>query len=236
MSLKSFVAFSAALTIALGSSGINAAQSFGSAKKKLEKLYRSHPEVKTFYCGCEIDWNKGTDIPNAQSCGYEPRKPITRKGNPNRRATRIEWEHVMPAYWFGRQLACWRHGGRKACHKDPVFKKIEGDMHNLFPAVGELNGDRNNFRFSELEGEPRKYGACDFEVDFKLKKAEPPPQVKGDIARVYFYMADEYDLKLSKSQKRLLEAWNKYDPVDDWERTRNKLIKSIQGNTNKFIN
>jgi deoxyribonuclease-1 len=67
------------------------------------------------------------------------------------------------------------------------------------------------------------------------KKAEPPENVQGDIARTYFYMAGCYKLKLSTSQKRLLEVWNNSDAVDAWERKRNQKIKSIQGNVNPFI-
>ena len=209
--------------------------SFSSAKKKLVKLYQATPDTTTFYCGYDIKWQGKKGVPDVQACGYVPRNELTKKGNVNRRAKRIEWEHVMPAYWFGSQLQCWQDGGRKACKKIKAFKQMEGDMHNLQPAIGELNADRSNYRFSMLEGERRRYGQCDFEVEFKAKKAEPPEAVRGDIARTYFYMADRYKLKLSKSQKRLLEAWNKVDPVDSWERERNQIIKGVQGNENPFI-
>jgi deoxyribonuclease I len=99
----------------------------------------------------------------------------------------------------------------------------------------ELNGDRSNYKFTMIPGEERKYGKCDFEVDFKSKTAEPMEAVRGDVARIYFYMADKYNLRLSKQQKRLLEAWNKADPVDDIERDRNARIKAIQGNGNPFV-
>ncbi|MDO6469820.1 endonuclease [Neptunomonas phycophila] len=48
------------------------------------------------------------------------------------------------------------------------------DLHNLVPSVGELNGDRSNFRFGMIPNEPRAYGQCDFEVNFKNRRAEPP--------------------------------------------------------------
>ena len=41
----------------------------------------------------------------------------------------------MPAENFGKHLPCWQDGGRKACEKDPVFSKMEADMHNLVPAI-----------------------------------------------------------------------------------------------------
>jgi deoxyribonuclease-1 len=141
----------------------------------------------------------------------------------------------MSAYWFGSQLQCWQDGGRKACKKIKAFKRMEGDMHNLVPAIGELNADRSNYRFSMLEGEKRRYGQCDFEVEFKAKKAEPPENVQGDITRTYFYMAGRYKLRLSKSEKHLFEAWNRADPADSWEKQRNQIIKLTQGNQNPFI-
>jgi len=109
-------------------------------------------------------------------------------------------------------------------------------MHNLRPAIGELNGDRSNYRFSMIEGEPRLYGHCDFEVSFKSKKAEPPEEKRGDIARTYFYMADRYGLNLSSQQQQLFNAWSNSDPVDTWEHERNSMIERIQGNSNHFIN
>ncbi|SCA55912.1 DNA-specific endonuclease I [Candidatus Terasakiella magnetica] len=208
-------------------------KSFSKAKKLAVKIHKGMET--TFYCGCDYAYKGKKLIPVAESCGYEPRKPVTKKGKPNSRATRIEWEHVMPAYWFGHQRQCWQDGGRKACKKDPEFSKMEADLHNLVPAIGELNGDRSNYRFTMLEGEPRKYGKCDFEVNFKAKKAEPAPEVRGDIARIYFYMAEQYGLKLSKQQKKLLKAWDKSDPVSAYEVERNNRIKAVQGNANPYI-
>ena len=46
-------------------------------------------------------------------------------------ASRVEWEHVVPAWQFGHQRQCWQDGGRKNCAKDPVYRKMESDMHNL---------------------------------------------------------------------------------------------------------
>ncbi|MDA0427653.1 endonuclease I family protein, partial [Stutzerimonas frequens] len=101
--------------------------------------------------------------------------------------------------------------------------------------VGELNGDRSNFRFGMIPGEPRAYGACDFEVDFKQRVAEPPESVRGDIARTYFYMEDQYGLRISRKQRQLFEAWGRMDPVDAAERARAKRIEAIQGNGNPFV-
>ncbi len=209
--------------------------SFYSAKKTLDREIYTGSDRVSFYCGCGYALapnpgkpNKTRLTPQADSCGLKPRK------NANR-SERIEWEHVVPAWEFGHQLQCWQEGGRKNCRKDPKFKRMESDMHNLVPAVGELNGDRSNYRFGIISGEPRAYGACDFEVDFKQRVAEPPESVRGDIARTYFYMADMYGLRLSRKQKQLFEAWSRMDPVDDAERRRAIRIQMVQGNRNKHV-
>lgn len=46
---------------------------------------------------------------------------------------------------------------------------MESDMHNLQPAVGEVNGDRANFMYSQWNGGEGQYGQCDMKVDFKEK-------------------------------------------------------------------
>lgn len=210
--------------------------SFAKSKKHLN-LEVYHDQKVSFYCGCsyktiEVTNKSGKkrrkEAVDHESCGYEPRKNA-------RRATFIEWEHIVPAWKFGHQLKCWQDGGRKNCRKDPVFKVMEADMFNLVPAIGEANGDRSNYRFGMIEGESRRYGACDFEVDFKQKVAEPTKSVRGDIARAYFYMRDQYGIKLSKQQIKLLTVWGKVDPVSLWECERDRRIEFIQGNSNSFV-
>jgi deoxyribonuclease-1 len=61
-------------------------------------------------------------------------------------------------------------------------------MYNLVPAVGEINALRSNYSFGIIPGERREFGECDMEI--KNRKAEPPPNVRGDIARIYFYMVN----------------------------------------------
>ncbi|WP_417532533.1 endonuclease [Marinobacterium stanieri] len=209
--------------------------SFYSAKKILAKEVYQNSDRVTFYCGCQYSEQAVPNKPGrtrltpaADSCGLKPRKNANRSG-------RIEWEHVMPAWEFGHQLQCWQEGGRKNCRKDPVFKRMEADLYNLVPAVGELNGDRSNYRFGMIAGEPRAYGQCDFEVDFKARVAEPPEQVRGDIARTYFYMAERYGVRLSRKQEQLFTAWSSLDPVDEAERARARRIQAIQGHPNPFV-
>lgn len=52
----------------------------------------------------------------------------------------------MPAQNFGKHLPCWKEGHRKAYKKDPLFTKMEADKQNLVTAIGEINGNRSNYK------------------------------------------------------------------------------------------
>ncbi|CAA6801001.1 MAG: Endonuclease I precursor (EC @ Extracellular deoxyribonuclease Dns (EC [uncultured Sulfurovum sp.] len=202
--------------------------SFGKSKRLLAtKVYPSYQ--KAFYSNCDYEIQEKKLIPIQKSCGFTYRK------NKNR-SERIEWEHVVPAWHFGHQLRCWQNGGRMTCRQtNTKFKQMEADMHNLVPAIGEINGDRSNYKYAMIEGEKRLYGKVDMEIFFSDKKAEPSPHVYGDIARTYFYMRDRYGLRISKTQEKMLIAWNNLDPVSAWEKKRNLLIKELQGDDNKYV-
>ena len=211
-------------------------QDFRAAKKLLsDRVYYDHRV--TFYCGCNYDQSRQV---KPYSCGYQARRP-------DERSRRIEWEHLVPAATFGRAFSCWqnarqicgRGGGRKCCEKtDATFRRLEADMHNLGPAIGELNADRENFPFGEIPGEARRYGRCDFEVSGGV--AEPMPAVRGDVARATLYM----DSRLSALRGRgfltgrehaLFLAWDRTDSPDQWECERERRITRLQGNSNPFV-
>ncbi|MGL4755037.1 MAG: endonuclease [Aeromonadaceae bacterium] len=202
---------------------------FVEAKKKLFTLYWSNREQTSFYCGCPIRYQGKKMTPDLKACGYKVRKQP-------QRAARIEWEHIMPAADFGRQRLCWQEGGRKNCVKnDPGFAQIEGDMHNLVPAVGEVNGDRGDMPFSQWNAKPGMYGQCQMVIDFKQRQVQPPERSRGAIGRTYLYMAERYQLKLSAQQRKLYEGWNRQYPVSEWECRRDDYIADIQGNHNRFV-
>ncbi|CAH9052175.1 hypothetical protein PSECIP111854_00915 [Pseudoalteromonas sp. CIP111854] len=171
----------------------------------------------------------------AAALNGKARNELTKKGKVNKRAQRIEWEHVVPAWEFGHQMQCWQDGGRKTCKKIPKFKSMEGDLHNLVPAIGKVNGDRSNFKFSMIEGEGRVYGRCDAEVNFKARIFEPAPEIRGNIARTYFYFEKQYGLKISKQQHKLYSAWDKLDPVDEAECLIQSKKAEKQGWGNSFV-
>jgi len=202
--------------------------SFGRSKRLLAmQVYPSHQ--KAFYSNCDYKIKEKKLIPIHKTCGFHYRK------NENR-SKRIEWEHIVPAWHFGHQLRCWQNGGRMSCREhNTKFRQMEADMHNLVPAIGEINGDRSNFKYGMIEAEQHFYGKVKMKIDFSVKRAEPRQEVYGDIARIYFYMRDKYGLKISKAQQRMLIAWNNLDPVSEWEKRRNQLIKELQGDENIYV-
>jgi deoxyribonuclease-1 len=211
-------------------------ESFSKSKTFLKKIHQESPV--TFYCQCKYNANK----PNWESCGFRPRKD-------KKRASRIEWEHVLPASYFGIKFNAWANGhplcvsskgkifkGRKCTEKvHELYRYMQADLYNLQPAIGEVNGIRSNYQIGEIEGEERKFGKCDIEI--KNKKVEPTPKIRGDIARTYLYMEQTYPqyVKFNQSIKKLIIKWDQEDPVDAWECKRAILISNIQGNTNRIL-
>lgn len=192
------------------------------------------------------------------SCGYEPRadrleRPnrIERPDRPERpnltnrtnrlnrprqdRAHRLEVAHIMPASEFGQHLACWKAGGCKQCREDKTFNHMEGDLHNLYPTIGAIKRDRLNFPFADWQGTPDQYGKCPMLIDLQNKKAQPPQDARGQIARAYLYMAETYSIPLVAEQRQLYEAWHNQYPATALECERNQLIAQKQGNENHFI-
>ncbi|VEB69285.1 Endonuclease-1 precursor [Providencia rustigianii] len=211
-----------------------APSSFPEAKslsKNQVYIDQNHQGEGTLYCGCQWEWvGKSGGQVDLASCGYQVRKQ-------QNRAERIEWEHIVPAWVFGHQRQCWQNGGRKNCvSSDPVFARMEADMHNLAPSIGEVNGDRSNWSFGKLpENTPYSYGMCRSRIDFKQRVFEPRDEVKGQVARVYFYMHDRYNLSMSRQQQQLFMAWDKQYPVNEWEKQRDQRIAKVMGHNNPFV-
>ncbi|WML58809.1 endonuclease [Neobacillus sp. PS2-9] len=122
------------------------------------------------------------------------------------------------------------------------------DIHHLRPADASVNSTRGHLDF-DMGGNPQ--GEC-AECKYDGDSFEPPDRVKGDIARMLMYMdvryegdGGELDLELADKvntyptpfhgKKSVLLQWSKMDPPDAFEKHRNDVIQSIQGNRNPFI-
>lgn len=230
----SFLPILAALGIAFTPALQAAPDNFSEAKR----LMRQHVYVDrnqaategTFYCGCSWDWvGKSGGRVDGASCGFQT------AAMPDR-AKRIEWEHVMPISAAGQHRQCWRNGGRENCQKtDPVFNRMEADMHNLVPAIGSVNGMRSNIGFGMVVGRVAPLGACTTKLGLDVRAVEPRDEVKGQAARITFYMADRYNIRLSEQQQKVLMAWDRMHPVSDWERERDRRIAYAMGHSNPFV-
>ncbi len=132
------------------------------------------------------------------------------------------------------------------------------DAHHLRPEDNEVNTIRNNRSFDNCNN-------CEQVIDNGVWTGsyidknewtfEPRDAVKGDVARMIFYMATRYegengepDLQMTESlptasdqspfhgRLSTLIEWNREDPVDDWERNRNDIIYTqFQHNRNPYI-
>jgi deoxyribonuclease-1 len=204
-------------------------------KVSLRKIHSFHPY--TLYCGCRYEGKK-VDL---QSCGY---KIIKNK----RRAQRVEWEHVVPAHAFGQAFLEWREGsancikkngrrfkGRKCAQTNAEFQKMESDMYNIYPEIGELNGLRSNYSMAAITGKRLEFGDC--KAAIQERKFEPMDVAKGVVSRTYMYMDATYPGRgiISDKNRKLFEAWNKMYPAADWECERARRIESLQRTPNLVV-
>lgn len=239
--LTTLLCFAIPLIAIAGSSnskvrGNTSYKSFSKSKKAMEqKVYYDHRE--TIYCGAEFDKNKNVTPPK----GFTTTKHV-------KRSKKVEWEHVVPAENFGRTFSEWRDGnakcvdkrgksfkGRKCAEKvNTEYRYMQSDLYNLYPAVGAVNAMRQNYNFTMLPDVESDFGSCSMKIE--NRKAEPPLEARGRIARTYKYMEWAYSrYKMSKAQQKLMDAWDKMYPISEWECIRAKRIEKIQGNVNPFI-
>jgi len=171
--------------------------------------------------------------------------------------------------YSGRSVnAAQEYNGGSGWNREHVWAKSRGnfgtspgpgtDVHHLRPADIGINSTRNNRFFDNCTvcvniidngiDTGSKYDSSVFTF-------EPRDAVKGDVARMIFYMAVRYeggngepDLELTENilnqtdksplmgKLSTLLAWHLADPVDNWERNRNEIIyNNFQHNRNPFI-
>jgi endonuclease I len=106
------------------------------------------------------------------------------------------------------------------------------DYHNLKPESPSVNSSRGNKYFAETT---------------TTASYAPPAVVRGDIARILFYMVTMWpELSLvdvisgnpaiyTIGQLSLFVKWHLEDPVDAFEDNRNEVIYGLQGNRNPFV-
>jgi endonuclease I len=168
--------------------------------------------------------------------------------------------NVILLYTGRSQAKSTNGGGVDDWNREHVWAKSHGDfgtamgpgtdLHHLRPTDVSVNSTRGNLDFDNGGTEHSEALGNYFDSD----SWEPRDEVKGDVARMLFYMAvryegdvsDEPDLELNNTVNNgtapyhgklsVLLQWNAQDPVDDRERRRNDIIYSdYQHNRNPFI-
>ncbi len=151
-------------------------------------------------------------------------------------------EHLVPQSWFG-------------------SGEMKSDLVQVVPSDGYVNNRRGNYPFGENNGETymsnngySKLGSCTVS-GYSGQCFEPNDEIKGDIARIYFYVlacyenlhpnwtggsaSQFFDGKKYPGLKswalKMLLRWAKQDPVDDVERARNEVVYKKQKNRNPFV-
>ncbi len=149
-------------------------------------------------------------------------------------------------------------GGANDWNREHVWAKSHGDFgntppagtdaHHIRPTDASVNSSRGNLDF-DMGGTPlTEAPGCKKDGD----SFEPRDEVKGDVARMLFYMAVRYeggdgvaDLELvdhvntypnpehGKLQKLL--DWHLMDPPNEFELNRHEVIFSYQENRNPFV-
>jgi len=159
-------------------------------------------------------------------------------------------------------------GGVSEWNREHTWAKSHGDfgtaigpgtdIHHLRPTDVTVNSKRSNLHFDaggSPYSDPTRYGmsgsfdtGCKYDGD----SWEPRDEVKGDVARMIFYMAVRYegddnypDLEVvdyipsnnSSPEHGLLSTliqWHNNDPVSSWEQRRNDRIYYGNGTTNTY--
>jgi endonuclease I len=122
------------------------------------------------------------------------------------------------------------------------------DAHHIRPSDVQVNASRGNLDF-DMGGSPVSGAPGCFKDGDSF---EPRDEVKGDVARMLFYMdvryeggSGELDLTVvdavntypapEHGKLSVLLEWHVQDPPDDFERNRNNVVYSYQDNRNPFI-
>lgn len=164
-------------------------------------------------------------------------------------------------FYTGRSQDKDAHGGNADdWNREHVWAKSHGDfgnlngpgtdMHHIRPTDASVNSSRGNLDFDN--GGNAVYDGGTLTANYRDSDSfEPRDEVKGDVARMIFYMAVRYegddgfvDLEVNDSVNNsgpfmgrlsVLMEWHLEDPPDEFELNRNEVIYTLQGNRNPFI-
>ncbi|MBT3169674.1 MAG: PKD domain-containing protein [Candidatus Cloacimonetes bacterium] len=151
-------------------------------------------------------------------------------------------------------------GGADQWNREHVWAKSHGDFgnnppcgtdaHHIRPTDASVNSTRGNKDFDDGGNAIYDNGYLAGWTDGD--SWEPRDDVKGDVARIIFYMATRYEGEGGELDLEVIDAvntdpnpqhgklstlleWNTFDPPDEFEQNRNDQIYYYQDNRNPFI-
>jgi endonuclease I len=135
-------------------------------------------------------------------------------------------------------------------------------IFHIIPTDGKVNNIRSNYPYGKVDNPSTttlngsKLGSCSW-PGYSGTVFEPVDEYKGDIARIYFYMATRYEDVISGWYNNspqadaalqnnsfpvfenwfleMLGEWHVNDPVSQKEIDRNNAVYAIQQNRNPFV-
>jgi len=152
------------------------------------------------------------------------------------------WGTLVPSEWWGYDTA--------------MSGAVRTDLYNAFPLSDDVVKHRSDFTpgiVTSVSYKTPYWSAGTGEISGTVTNLyEPPESFKGELARIYFYMAVMYHQPswtprgfmmftaesypgLSKYAVKLLTGWHKAYPVADCEIERSDAIEKLQGNRNPFV-
>ena len=191
-------------------------------------LYEAYKKTDTRSDGCVRDWY-------SNATNY--RHGVDNKGNYSKEGDMYNREHSVPQSWFS-------------------GSGIKSDIVHVLPTDGYVNNRRSNYPFGEVNAASyqsqngySKLGSCKT-TGYNGTVFEPNDEIKGDMARIYFYMITRYEdvcgswghdvftqtyPGLESWTLDMMMRWSKQDPVDEREIARNNAVYEVQGNRNPYV-
>lgn len=192
-------------------------------------LIKAYEKTDTRSDGCVRDWY-------SNATNY--RHGSDANGNYKKEGDCYNREHSVPQSWFSKS------------------SPMKSDIVHVLPTDGYVNSRRSSYPLAEV-GEVEwssangycKLGSCRT-PGYTGKVFEPNDEIKGDMARIYFYMVTCYEdratswghvFSSNKAQGfdewylQMLLRWSQQDPIDEVEIARNNAVYKVQGNRNPFV-
>ncbi len=142
-------------------------------------------------------------------------------------------EHTVPQSWFNKKAP------------------MKSDLFHVLPTDARVNNFRGNLAYGEVSDHSTPVCNDSHALGWRSSSAfEPVDEFKGDIARIYFYMATRYASNCSgwsggmfgsdangfkSSVATMLIKWHRNDPVSEKETLRNDAVYKYQKNRNPFV-